>query len=197
MRKVEAQVIPFDLFYFFEPHRDEFLKSAVRSTFYYGSVILGAPLFFYGLWRWARSPMSLPVLGLWWAGVIAVFSLARIPAHPWYPLIFAPLPAVLAAGAFDGASTRAWMKRVLFGWRVAYVVAMLGLTVVTGAWLTGRGGAAGDYGVAYRIKHEQARAVLERLTSTPQSQSMIPRPSSARNYRSRSSGSSIRSTLTS
>lgn len=165
LRKVEAQVMPFDLFYFFEPHRDEFLRSAVRSAFYYASVILAAPLYVYGLWRWVRSPLALPVLGLWWAGVIVVFSLARIPSQPWYPLILAPLPAVLVAGAFDGPLRHAWIKRALFGWRVAYVAAMLGLTIVTGAWLTGRGGAAGDYGVAYRIKQEQARAVLERLNS--------------------------------
>lgn len=168
LRKVEAQVIPYDLFYFFEPHRDEFLKSAARSAFYHASIVLAAPLYVYGLWRWARSPLSLPVLGLWWAGVIVVFALARIPAHPWYPVILAPLPAVLAAGAFDGSPGREWIRRALFGWRVAYVAAMLGLTVVTGAWLTGRGGAAGDYGVAHRIKEEQARAVLERLkSSTP------------------------------
>ncbi len=177
LRKVEAQIMPFDLFYFFAPHRDEFLKSALRSGFYYASVVLGAPLYVYGLWRWLRSPSSLPVVGLWWAGVIAVFSLARIPAQPWYPLMLAPLPAVLAAGAFDGTLhptaqsprgggpglPRAWMRRALFAWRVAYVAALCGLTVVTGAWLTERGGAAGDYGVAYRIKEEQARAVLDRL----------------------------------
>jgi hypothetical protein len=165
LRKVEAQVMPFDLFYFFEPHRDEFLKNTFRSAFYYGSVVLGAPLFVYGLWRWARSPLSLPVLGLWWAGVIAAFMLARIPAWPWYPLILAPLPAVLMAGAFDGPLRRAWMERALLGWRIAYVAAMLGLTVATGAWLTGRGGAAGDYGVAYRIKEAQAQAVVARLQS--------------------------------
>ena len=119
--------MPFDLFYFFAPHRDEFLTGALRSAFYYASVALGAPLYVYGLWRWLRSPLSLPVLGLWWAGVIAVFTLARIPAQPWYPLMLAPLPAVLAAGAFDGTlSLVAWMRRVLFGWRVAYVAAMLG-----------------------------------------------------------------------
>jgi len=103
LRKVEAQVMPFDLFYFFAPHRDEFLKGALRSAFYYASVALGAPLYVYGLWRWLRSPSSLPVVGLWWAGVIAAFTLARIPAQPWYPLMLAPLPAVLAAGAFDGS----------------------------------------------------------------------------------------------
>ena len=42
---------------------------------------------------------------------------------------------------------------------------MCGLTVVTGAWLTSRGGAAGDYGVAYATRAVQARAVLERLRS--------------------------------
>ena len=180
LRKVEAQVMPFDLFYFFAPHRDEFLKSPLRSGCYYASVVLGAPLYVYGLWRWLRSPWSLPVVGLWWAVVIAVFSLARIPAQPWYPLMLAPLPAVLAAGAFDGTLhptaqsprgggpglPRAWMTRVLFGWRIAYVAAMCGLTVVAGAWLTERGGAAGDYGVAYRIKEKQAQAVLERSKST-------------------------------
>ena len=72
------------------------------------------------------------------------------------------------------------MRRVLFGWRVAYVAAMLGLTVVTGAWLTGRGGAAGDYGVAYAIKEAQARAVLEHLKSAAPDQlrAIAPRRSS-------------------
>jgi hypothetical protein len=176
LRKVEAQVMPFDLFYFFEPHRNEFLKSALRSAFYYASVILGAPLYVYGLWRWVRSPLSLPVVGLWWASVIAVFSLARIPAWPWYPLILAPLPAVLAAGAFDGSLRRAWMRRVLLGWRVAYVAAMFGLTVVAGAWLTGRGGAAGDYGVSYAIRKAQAQAVVARLQSGEPPVSDPPKP---------------------
>jgi len=54
---------------------------------------------------------------------------------------------------------------VLTGWRVAYVVALLGLTVVTEAWLADRGGANGDYGVIYAIREAQARAVAAAATA--------------------------------
>ena len=165
LRKVAAQVMPVDLFYFFDPHRGDFLRGELRSVFYYGSVGLGAPLFVYGSWRWLWSPLSVPVFGVWWWCVIGVFTLARIPSYPFYVLTLAPLSAVLAAGAFDGPMPRAWMARLLAAWRLTYVAALLGLTIVTEAWLAGRGGAAGDYGVIYVIREAQAKAVVSRLES--------------------------------
>ncbi|MBI3494016.1 MAG: hypothetical protein HY047_19895 [Acidobacteria bacterium] len=165
LRRVEAQVMPLDLFFFFAPDRQDFLRDAFRSAFYCGSIGLGAPLFVYGVWRWLRSPFSLPVIGVWWWLVIAAFTLARIPCYPFYVLALAPLTAVLASGAFDGPRPRAWLARLMTAWRVAYVVAMLGLTCVTGTWITGRGGAAGDYGVAYAVREAQAKSIVGRLAS--------------------------------
>jgi hypothetical protein len=165
--RVAKQVVPLDLFYFFKPDRADFLQDALRSSFYHVSVALGAPLLVYGVWRWLRSPLSIPVLGLWWAGIIAVFALLRIPTYPFYALILAPLPALLAAGAFDDPLMRGWLVRLLAGWRLAYVIALLGLTIATGAWLAGRGGVAGDYGIAYAIREAQARSIVIQLNSRP------------------------------
>ena len=161
--RVGSQVIPFDLFYFFEPHRQDFLRSPLRWFFYTASVWLGAPLFVYGAWRWLRSPWSLPVLGFWWALIIAAFAAARIPSYPFYVLILAPLPAVLAAGGFDAPWRHASMSRVRDVWRAAYVVVLVGLTVTMEAWLVERGGAAGDYGVGYARREAQARALVNQI----------------------------------
>ena len=38
---------------------------------------------------------------------------------------------------------------------------LLALTLVTGAWLAGRGGSRGDYGVTFAIQQAQARALLD------------------------------------
>jgi hypothetical protein len=160
LRKIQWQVIPTDLFYFFEPHRDDFLKGALRSFFFQASVWLGAPLFVYGLWRWLRSPSSLPVLSVWWAFIILAFGLARIPTFPFYALILMPLPAVLAAGVFDGPLPWDRLARARDVWRVAYVAAVLGLTVTTQVWLVGRGGSAGDYGIGYARRAAQAQVLV-------------------------------------
>jgi hypothetical protein len=165
LEKVAAQVAPVDLFYFFSPDRGDFLQDAVRSVFFYGAVGLGAPLFLYGLWRWCRSPLAVPVVGVWWWCVIGAFTLARIPCHPHYVLTLAPLPALLVAGAFDGPRSRAWITRVVDVWRLMYVVALLGLTIVTQAWLASRGGAAGDYGVIYAVREAQAKSIVSRIDS--------------------------------
>ena len=165
LSRTERQVIPRDLFYFFEPH--EFLENPVRWMFYYGAIGLATPLYLYGLWRWVWSPFSLPVLGVWWAGVIVAFGLARIPAYPWYVLTLAPLPAVLAAGAFDGPLARDWMPRAFALWRVAYVAALLGLAITTGVWLVERGGADGEYGIAYAVRLAQAKSIQSRMAALP------------------------------
>jgi hypothetical protein len=163
LKKVGMQVVPLDLFFFFRPHRSEFLRDGVRSIVFYASVGLGLPLLFYGLWRWLRSPFTIPVLGVWWWLVIAAFTLARIPSYPHYVVTLAPLAAVLAAGAFDGPLARPRLASALMLWRWGYVAALLGLTMLTQSWLASRGGAAGDYGIAYRIRLAQAQAVVDRL----------------------------------
>jgi len=167
--RIEAQVIPLDLLYFFDPHRNDFLRSPVRFACFYGSVVLGAPLLVYGLWRWLRSMVSVPVFGIWWWCVIAAFALARIPCYPFYVLALAPITALLAAGAFDGPSRGAGVARTLVTWRLSYVAALLALTIVTEAWLTNRGGAAGDYGITYLHREAQARSIVSRLESQPPS----------------------------
>ena len=50
----------------------------MNPGFYYGSIALGAPLLVYGVWRWLRAPLSLPVVGVWWWSIIVVFMLARL-----------------------------------------------------------------------------------------------------------------------
>jgi hypothetical protein len=165
--RVGAQIVPLDLFYFFAPHRNDFLRSDVRSACYEASVALGVPLFVYGLWRWLRSPVSVPVFGLWWWCVIAAFTLARIPSHPFYVLALTPLVAVLTAGAFDAPASTGWISRALASWRLVYVVALFTLTVVTVSWLGDRGGAAGDYGVAYSRRKAQGEAIVSRLDAQP------------------------------
>jgi hypothetical protein len=172
LQKVEWQIMPADLFYFFEPHREDFLRGWARPFFYYGSIALGAPLFVYGVWRWLRTAWSLPVLGVWWACVIVAFGLGRIPTHPFYTLILAPFPAVLAAGGFDAPLRWAWLARARDTWRVAYVGCVLGLAVATQVWLVGRGGAAGDYGIGYARREAQAK-VLVSQTETNRSENFF------------------------
>jgi hypothetical protein len=159
--RVAGQIVPFDLFTFIDPRRDDFLRGAIRPSFYFAAVVLGAPLFAYGLWRWVRSPSTVPVFGVWWWCVIAAFTVARIPGHPAYVLALTPLPALLAAGAFDPID-RPFMK-LLTAWRVAYVVAVCGITLTTVRWLADRGGAAGDYGVAYNRRLAQAASIAARF----------------------------------
>jgi hypothetical protein len=165
--RTEAQIVPVDLLSFFEPHRWEFLRDPIRGGVYYASIALGAPLLAFGVWRWLRSPWSVPVLGIWWWLMIATFAFARIPCHPSYVLMLAPITAVLPAGAFDPPIRRPWIARALTAWRIAYVAVLLVLTVVTGAWLAARGGAQGPYGVAYAIRKAQAESIVSRMRSEP------------------------------
>jgi hypothetical protein len=160
--RVEAQIVPVDLLTFFEPHRGDFFRDPLRASCYYASVVLGAPLLVYGLWRWLRAPLTLPVIGLWWWLIIGVFALARIPAHPFYVITLTPIVAVLPAGGFDPQFRRPGLAKLRLGWRAAYVVALFGLTATTGSWLIQRGGAAGDYGVAYFNRTAQADAIVSR-----------------------------------
>jgi hypothetical protein len=100
--------------------------------------------------------------------VIAAFALLRIPSHDCYVLAVMPLPILLAAGAFDGGLSRPW-ARALWLWRWIYVSALLALTVVTGAWLTGRGGSRGAYGITFEIQHAQAQSLLAHRRGEPPS----------------------------
>lgn len=158
--RVLYQVLPIDFFYFFGPDRADFLADPLRRAAYYLAVAFGTPLGAFGLWRWARSPFGLPVAGIWWWLVVAAFTVARIPTYPFYVLVLSPLPAALAAGAFDGSKRRSPLfERTLLAWRWTYVAALLLLTLTSGEWLAARGGSRGDYGVTYGIREQQARAL--------------------------------------
>ena len=163
--RVAAQVVPSDLFFFFQPDRAEFMNDALRSTLYGAAFALGVPLLIYGVWRWLRAPSSLPVLGVWWWSIIAFFTFARIPCYPFYVLTLAPLPAALAGGAFDPPSPSAWIARLLPPWRLMYAASMLGLTITTQSWLADRGGSQGDFGVVYARREAQARRAVSRLAA--------------------------------
>jgi len=159
LMRVGAQIVPLDLFYFFAPDRADFLRDGARSTCFYVSVAFGVPLVLYGLWGWLRSPSALPVLGIWWWSVIALFTLGRIPSHAYYVLVLTPLVAALTAGAFDPVAPRL-IARAFVVCRVLYSVALFALTTVTLAWVAERGGAAGDYGVAYATRKAQAETIV-------------------------------------
>jgi dolichyl-phosphate-mannose-protein mannosyltransferase len=159
--RVGGQILPFDLFTLLKPGPDGFLTGTLRPAVWYSAGVLGAPLFVHGLWRWLRAPLRLPVVGAWWWCVIALFTLGRIPGHPAYVLVLAPLTAVLAAGGFDPE----WpdgIRRTLIAWRSAYVVALCGLTSVVLAWVVHCGGDAGDYGAAYNRRLAQAKSIVVR-----------------------------------
>lgn len=156
------QIVPRDVLEPFLEERALFRADPFRWAIYYGSLALGAPLAVYGLWRWLRAPLSVPVVGVWWWLVIAAFTLARIPSHPYYVLALMPLPVVLAAGAFDG-SMPASLARALSAWRWLYVVMLLALTVAISSWLSDRGGSSGDFGVTFSVQRAQAGTLLSRL----------------------------------
>ena len=162
LKRIEAQIVPVDLLSFFAPDREAFLRAPARAASFYAAVVLGGPLLVYGLWRWLRSPWSQPVLGMWWWSIVAVFTLARIPSHPHYVATLAPIVAMLPAGAFDPRFRRPWIARALTAWRIAYVAALLALTVTSGAWLVNRGGAEGDYGIAFFHRKAQADMIVSR-----------------------------------
>jgi hypothetical protein len=159
LRKIVLQMVPTDVFYFFDPHRFAFFEGDWRRWSYTAAVYSGTPLVIYGMWRWARRPWSLPVLGVWWLLIIAAFAVARIPAHLHYAMILAPITALLPAGAFDDARLPRWAVGALGITRVAYVIALAVLSASTVKWLADRHGAAGEYGVAYRIREQQARTL--------------------------------------
>jgi hypothetical protein len=149
--------MPRDLFYFFD--RDDFMSSITHRSVFYVAVGLGAAASLYGFWRWLISPLSVPVLGVWWWMVIVFFTVARIPTFPFYVLILAPLPALLVAGAFDGPLAHRRLQRALDVVRWTYVVALTCLTIAISSWLQDRGGSPADFGVTYGVR-EQARAAL-------------------------------------
>jgi hypothetical protein len=156
---VISEIVPRHVLSPFFVEHVPFAADLFRGTLYFISLALGAPLAAYGVWRWLRAPFALPVVGIWWWLVVVAFAVARIPSHDYYVLAVMPLPIVLAAGAFDGSLSSAW-SRALMVWRWMYVAVLLALTVVTGAWLTGRGGSRGDYGVTFEIQHAQAQTLL-------------------------------------
>ncbi len=162
LTRILKQISPIDLFYLFGPDRDDFLVHPLRRIVYYVAVGFGVPLAGYGVWCWLRRPLRLPVLGIWWWIVIAVFTLAKIPSYPFYVLVLSPLPAALVAGAFDGRFRWNWLERTVHLWRWTYVAALCALTLSTGLWLGERGGSRGDYGIAYAVREAQAKAVLDR-----------------------------------
>ena len=155
------QIVPRSVLAPFGDERVLFRSDLIRWTLYYGSLALGAPLALYGVWRWFRAPLALPVAGIWWWLVVGVFALARFPSYAYYVLAVMPLPVVLASGAFDGAMPASW-ARAVSAWRWLYVAALLALTVVTGNWLTSRGGSLDDFGVTFEVQEAQARALLKR-----------------------------------
>ena len=157
LRKMALQIVPTDLFYFFDPHRFQFIYGDWRRWSYTAATYTGAPLLIYGMWRWIRAPFSLPVVGVWWLSIVAAFAFARILTHPHYLMILAPLTALIASGGFDSPTLHPWARRGLGAVRIAYVLALLGLSASMLTWLVDRGGAAGEYGVAYSIRESQAR----------------------------------------
>ena len=157
LRKIALQIVPTDLFYFFDPHRFPFIYGDWRRWSYAAAIYTGVPLLVYGMWRWLRAPFSLPVLGVWWLSIVTAFAVTRILTHPYYLMILAPLTAVVPAGAFDSNTLHVWVRRGLGAVRIAYVLSMLVLSASTLMWLVERGGAAGEYGVAYSTRESQAR----------------------------------------
>jgi hypothetical protein len=160
------EIVPREVVVPFFDDRYVFRADPIRWVLYYASLALGAPLAVYGLWRWLRAPLALPVVGVWWWLIIAVFTFARIPSHHYYVLAVMPLPILLAAGAFDGRLGLPVMRGLL-AWRWLYVVGLAALTLITGAWLINRGGSRSDYGVSFEIQEHQARALLARDRGEP------------------------------
>jgi hypothetical protein len=168
LQHLGGQVAPSDLLYFFEWDRMDFLGDPTRLVIYRATLVLGIPLFAYGVWRWLRSPGSLPVIAIWWGLVIVAFMLTRIPVRPFYTLILAPAPAFLAAGGFDPPNLGRLVEWLLRAWRIAYVVALLLLTVLTQRWISERGGATPDYGITYEVRRGQARNIVASISGRQQ-----------------------------
>jgi Dolichyl-phosphate-mannose-protein mannosyltransferase len=156
LRDLVEQLLPRDLFFFFE--REEFMRGAVRPMLFYLAVGFGAPISAYGIWRWLVAPSSVPVFGLWWWFIIAAFALARIPTYPFYVLILAPLPALLASGAFDGWLARGRFARAFSYTRWSYAIVLGCLTFATFWWFQDRGGKRDS--ITYGVREAQARAIM-------------------------------------
>jgi hypothetical protein len=173
LRRVAFQLVPRDLVWFFGGDMKYFLLEeqygaaalGLRLIGYYGAVATGGVAGLYGVYRWAVAPFSLAFVGVWWIGLIIVFTLAEIPSYPHYVLILAPLPALLISGGFDPRHATPW--RPWIRWlRWAHVVSLCLLTTGVLLWVGARGGSSGDYGVAYRVRLKQARAIAQGVTTS-------------------------------
>jgi len=166
LRRLIFQLVPRDLAWFFGGDMKAFFLEerygsaalALRVVGYYGAFATGAIAGLYGLYRWAVAPFSFPFVGIWWIGIILAFTLARIPSYPHYVLILAPLPALLIAGGFDPRRASPWLAWIRWV-RWAHAASLALLTAGVLLWVGARGGSSGDYGVAYRVRLEQARAI--------------------------------------
>jgi hypothetical protein len=173
LRRVIFQLVPRDLYWFFGGDMRYFLWEeqygsaavALRLIGYYGAFATGALAGLYGVYRWAIAPFSLAFVGIWWIGIIVVFTLARIPSYPHYVLTLAPLPALLISGGFDPRHETPWLQWIRWV-RWSHVVSLCLLTTGILLWIGARGGSSGDYGVAYRVRLEQARAIAHGGTAS-------------------------------
>jgi hypothetical protein len=166
LRELLRQLVPRGLLYFVDG--EDFLKEPVFRAFYYAAIAFGVPVSVYGIWRWFRSPFSVPVLGIWWLLIVATFALAHIYTPQYYVLILSPLPALLIAGVFDRPTMSRRFARALMGIRWAYVASLAGLSISALTWVAARGGAPTDYGVAYSVREAQAKAALSLVSTTDQ-----------------------------
>jgi hypothetical protein len=168
LRRVVFQLVPRDLVWFFGDDMNFFLSEehygsaalALRLVGYYGAFAAGALVGLYSLCRWLVAPFSLAFVGIWWIGIVVVFTLTRIPSYPHYVLILAPLTALLISGAFDPRVRTPWLRYMQWV-RAAYVVSLCLLTTGILLWIGAREGSSGDYGVTYRVRLEQARAIAQ------------------------------------
>ena len=158
LTKLVLQLVPVDLQSFFLFDRGEFQSTFLRWGVFRLSWLLGLPVCAYGVWRWLSAPGRIAVFGYWWWVVVGAFAVLRIKTQFFYTLILAPLPYVLVGGGFDPPRHRlsGWLHAV----RWIYVCNLALLAAVTIGWLSDRGGAAGDYGVSYRVRKQQAEAIV-------------------------------------
>lgn len=169
LRKLLAQLVPVDLFWFFYFDRSAFLgelgpglwtglADVLRIGGFWIAAASGSVLGVVGFWGWLKRPGTIPVLGIAWWALVGIVTLAWIPCYPHYVLALAPLPALLLAGAFElpGFETR-WTCGLRW-LRAGHAASLLALTAGTLVWIGERGGAAGDYGVSYSVRFAQAKA---------------------------------------
>ena len=162
-------LVPTELESHFGEHFSEFLSRAgarlfswatLRRYSFVGAVLTGVPVALLGAYGWVRAPWRVPVLGLAWWLFIGAFTALQLRAYPHHGLILAPLPALLAAGAFDGDGEMPRALAVL-RWTHLALLGLLSFAVVQ--WVAARGGASGDYGVDFATREAQAQALLELL----------------------------------